>query len=110
MSAQTDLISQIEILPNAKGFVKYAKKSPIVGRFLLIREMTDSAGKRRLTGLDFTDMRIQGSDLLANKNEDLVVSAQNTNIFRCTRFIQVPAKIRIEVRSRYVLRNSSEAL
>lgn len=33
MSAQTDLICQIEILSNAKGFVKYAKETPLLDEF-----------------------------------------------------------------------------
>jgi len=63
--------SRIDNLPKAKGFVKYAKENPIVGRVQLIREMADSTGKKRLKRLDLTDMRVQERVLLANNNEDL---------------------------------------
>lgn len=63
--------SRIDNLPKAKGFVKYAKENPIVGRVQLIREMADSSGKKRLKRLDLTDMRVQERVLLANNNEDL---------------------------------------
>lgn len=63
--------SRIDNLPKAKGFVRYAKENPIVGRVQLIREMADSTGKKRLKRLDLTDMRVQERVLLANNNEDL---------------------------------------
>lgn len=58
-------------LPKSKGFVKYAQESPIIGRFQLIREMTDLAGKKKLKRLDLTDFRIQSRVLAANNDEDL---------------------------------------
>ena len=64
MSAQTDLICQIEILSNAKGFVKYAKGNPFVGRVRLISEMADSTDRRGLKRLDFTVMGVQESVFL----------------------------------------------
>ena len=64
MSAQTDLICQIEILSNAKGFVKYAKGNPFVGRVRLISEMADSTDRRGLKRLDFTVKGVQESVFL----------------------------------------------
>ena len=64
MSAQTDLIYQIEILSNAKGFVKYSKGNPFVGRVRLISEMADSTDRRGLKRLDFTVMGVQESVFL----------------------------------------------
>lgn len=63
--------SRVDNLPKAKGFVKYAKANPIVGRIQLIREMADASGKKKLKRLDLTDMNVQERVLLANNNEDL---------------------------------------
>ena len=58
-------------LPKAKGFVKYAKENPIIGRVQLIREMTDISGKKKMKRLNLTDFEVQEKVLAANNNEDL---------------------------------------
>lgn len=80
MSVHTDLICQIEILSNAKGFVKYAKGNPFVGRVRFISEMADSTDRRGLKRLDFTVMGDQESVFLVNSNEALAEPSQKTNI------------------------------
>ena len=46
-------------LPKAKGFAKYAKENPSVGRLQLIREEKDLAGKKRFKRLDMAQSGVQ---------------------------------------------------
>lgn len=58
-------------LPKAKGFARYAKENPLVGRVQLIREEKDLAGKRRFKRLDMAQSAVQEKVLKAMTIEEL---------------------------------------
>ncbi len=62
--------SRKDNLPKAKGFAKYAKDNPQVGRFQLIRQTSDASGVR-YRRLDLTKSLIQESVYKATTDDDL---------------------------------------
>ncbi len=62
--------SRKDNLPKAKGFAKYAKDNPLVGRFQLIRQTSDASGVR-YRRLDLTKSLIQEAVCKATTDDEL---------------------------------------
>lgn len=58
-------------LPKAKGFAKYAKEEPKIGRLQLIRKMKDSIGKEKFVRLDFSKGEIRDAVLKMQTQDEL---------------------------------------
>ena len=57
-------------MPKAKGFAKYARQNPGVGRIELIR-MDETAGNKRFKRLDMAKSAVQEKVLRTMTNDDL---------------------------------------
>ena len=62
--------SRVDNLPKAKGFANYAAKNQCIGRVQMIREVSDSSGKR-YKRLDLTASAVRPKVLNATTNEEL---------------------------------------
>ncbi len=62
--------SRKDNLPKAKGFAKYAKDNPLVGRFQLIRQTSDASGLR-YRRLDLTKSLVQEAVAKATTDDEL---------------------------------------